>query len=107
MLKKLILLIACSLLIVLFMSYAQTGIHYLLIARDWISQGLNDVFAGGHTGKVARDLIALISIPFLIGFIPTMLYWAIRRNWSPYFMDIVWIVWLIQAGAIVVSAQMS
>ncbi len=101
MIKQVITLIALSIVIVLSMSYAQQGIQWLLTAHDWISQLLTEVFSGGHAGNLARGLIALLSIPVIIGLIPTLIYWFIRRNWFPYFMEIVWIVWLIQAGALV------
>lgn len=102
MIKQTLLLIALSVAIVLSMSYAQTGVQYLLTAHDWISQLLTDVFSGGNAGNLARGLIALLSIPILIAFVPTLLYWVVRRHFFPYFMEIVWVVWLVQAGALMV-----
>ena len=102
MIKHSIALIALSFIIVLSMSYAQQVLQFLLIGHEWISQLLTDVFSGGQTGNMLRSLISLLSIPLLAGFIPTLLYWLIRRHWFPYFMEIVWIVWLLQAGALIV-----
>jgi hypothetical protein len=102
MIKQVITLIVLSITIVLSMSYAQQGMQWLLTAHDWISQLLTEVFSGGQAGNLARGLIALLSLPIIIGLIPALVYWFIRRNWFPYFMEIVWIVWLIQAGALVV-----
>ncbi len=102
MIKQTLLLIALSVAIVLSMSHAQTGVQYLLNAHDWISQLLTDVFSGGNAGNLARGLIALLSIPILIAFVPAVLYWMVRRHWFPYFMEIVWVVWLVQAGALMV-----
>ena len=102
MLKQIIALIALSVAIVLSMSYAQEGLQFLLSAHDWISQLLTDVFSGGQAGNIARGLIALLSVPVLAGLIPTVIYWAVRRHWFPYFMEIVWVIWLIQAGALII-----
>lgn len=102
MIKQVIALVAFSAAIILSMSYAQQGVQWLVIAHDWVSQLLTDVFSGGHTGNLARGLIALLAIPFLAGLIPALVYWMMRRHWFPYFMEIVWVVWLIQAGALIV-----
>lgn len=102
MFKQIILIIALSVGIVLSMSYAQQGVQYLLVAHDWISQLLTEVFSGGQVGNMLRGLIALLSVPVLVGLVPALIYYAIRRNWFPYFMQIVWVVWLIQAGALIV-----
>jgi hypothetical protein len=105
MLKQIIALIALSVAIVFSMSYAQQGIQWLVDAHGWISQILTHVFSAGQAGNLARGLIALLTLPVLIGFIPTFIFWLVRRHWFPYFMEIVWVVWLIQAGALITMSQ--
>lgn len=100
MIKQTIALIGLSVAVVLSMSYAQHGVNFLVQAYEWVSQLLTDVFSGGQAGNLARGLIALLCIPLLAGLIPTLIYWMVRRHWFPYFMEIVWIVWLVQAGAL-------
>ena len=107
MLKQSLALIGLSVVIILFMSYAHVVIQFLVNAHDWISQVLTDVFSGGHAGNLARGFIALLSLPILIGLIPAMIYWMLRRHWFPYFMEIVWVVWLVQAGALIMMYQAS
>lgn len=102
MIKQVIALIALSVGVVLSMSYAQQGVEWLVTAHQWVSQLLTEVFSGGQAGNIARGLIALLSIPVIIGLVPTVVYWVVRRHWFPYFMEIVWVVWLIQAGALIV-----
>jgi hypothetical protein len=102
MLKQLAILVALSIAIVLSMSYAQQGVQWLVDAHSWISQLLTDVFTPGQAGSLARGLIALLTIPLIVGLVPALTYWLVRRNWFPYFMEIVWVVWLIQAGALVI-----
>lgn len=100
MFKQIVVLIALSAAIVASMSYTQEAVQLLLSAHDWVSQVLTDVFSGGQAGNMARGLIALISIPVIVGLIPAIAYWMLRRHWFPYFMQIVWVVWLVQAGAL-------
>jgi len=102
MFKQLIVLIALSVGIIFAMSYAQVGVQWLLNAHDWITDILAEVFSGGRAGNIPKNLIALLSIPLLVGLVPAIVYWMVRRHWFPYFMQIVWVVWLIQAGALIV-----
>lgn len=102
MLKQVIALIGLSVAIILCMSYAQSGLQFLVTAHDWVAQILTDVFSGGNAGNLARGLIALLSIPVFVGLIPALAYWMIKRHWFPYFMELVWVVWLIQAGALII-----
>ncbi len=102
MLKQTIALVAVSAAIVFSMSHAQLGVQWLVSAHEWISQLLNDVFSPGQAGTLAKGLIALLSVPIIAGLIPALTYWLIRRHWFPYFMEIVWVVWLLQVGALVV-----
>ena len=102
MLKQVIALIGLSIAVVLTMSYVQHGLQWLINAHDWISQILMEVFSGGQAGNLARGLIALLSIPILVGLLPAVVYWIIKRHWFPYFIEIVWVVWLIQVGALII-----
>jgi len=102
MIKQVIALIILSLVIILSMSYAQHGLQWLINTHNWVSQILTEVFSGGQAGKLTRGLIALLSVPILISLMPTLVYWVLKRHWFPYFMEIVWVVWLIQAGALII-----
>jgi hypothetical protein len=103
MLKQMIALIGLSAGIVLSMSYAQQGVQLLMNAHSYVTQLLMQLFSEGQAGNLARGLLALISIPFLIALVPTLIYWMLRRSFFPYFMEIVWAVWLVQVGALVIS----
>jgi hypothetical protein len=105
MLKQIIALIAFSIAIVLAMSYAQQAVQLLVSAHGWVAQILTQLFSEGQAGNLARGLLALLALPVLIGLVPTIIYWMLRRHWFPYFMEIVWVVWLIQAGALITMSQ--
>jgi|SRR5205085_6645009 len=105
MLKQTIALIVLSIIIILSMSYVQHAMQWLMNAHAWIAQLLTEVFSSGDAGNFARGFIALLSIPLLAGLIPGFIYWLVKRSWFPYFMQIVWVVWLVQAGALITMYQ--
>jgi len=103
MLKQVIAIISISLGVILASSYAQEAVQLLLRGHEWISQLLTEVFSSGSAGDLTRQLIAVLAVPLLIGIIMAVLYWVLRRSWFPYFMPMVWLVWLVQTTAIVAS----
>jgi hypothetical protein len=107
MLKQTIALILLSLLVITSMAYAQYGLEFLVTMHDWVAETLTQVFSGGTAGDITRQLLALLAAPLLIGLVPALIYWIIRRSWFPYFMQLVWIVWLLQAAALIVVFQTS
>lgn len=102
MLKQIIAIIALSLGFIVAMSYAQQGLQILLTMHDWVSTILKDVFAGGETGNLVRELIALLAAPVVVGLIPAVIYWIVKRSWFPYFMEFVWVIWIVQTSALVI-----
>ncbi len=107
MIKQATALVALSIGTILTMSYGQEAVQMLIQAHDWISGNLTEVFSGGRTGNLLRGLIALLSIPIFVGLIPAISYWVIKRHWFPYFMEVVWVVWLIQTGALLVAYKIA
>lgn len=102
MLKQIIALIVLSILVVLAMPYVQHAVQALASAHDWISNQLTEIFSGGTAGDITRRLIAILAIPLVIGLLPALIYWIAKRQWFPYFMHVVWVIWLLQTAAIVV-----
>ena len=102
MLKQIIVIILLSVALTVGMSYAQQGLQYLLLGHDWVADVLTQVFSGGQAGNIIRNVMTLLAIPVLVGLIPTVIYWIAKRSWFSYFMDIVWIVWLVQTSALVI-----
>lgn len=100
--KQIVALVILSLGIILAVPYAQLVIQVLLNAHELVIQFLADVFTGGQAGSLLKGLIGLLTIPFIVALIPALIYWGIRRYWFPYFLEIIWIVWLLQVGALLV-----
>lgn len=103
MLKQIIAIIAISILVILGMNYAQQILQGLITAHDWVAQALTEVFSGGDTGNLIRKLIALLTLPVLISAIPVVIFWFAKRRFFPYFMQFVWVIWLVQTAVIIVQ----
>ncbi len=101
MVKQMIAIVVLSVLVVMGTLYAQQLLHALLAAHDWIAESLTQIFSGGEAGNLTRQLIALLSVPLLVGVIPAAAYWMLKRGAFPYFMEFVWATWLVQAAAII------
>lgn len=107
MLKHIIVIVLLSILVITSMPYVQQGLQWILAAHDWIADVLREVFSGGPAGNIIRELLALLVIPIVIALIPTIIYWLVRRRWFPWFMEVVWVVWLIQTAALVVLYKLT
>jgi hypothetical protein len=107
MLKQIIAIILLSLIVIFTMTQIQHGLQWLISGYEWVSQQLMNVFSGGSTGNLIRNLLALLTIPLLVGLVPVAIYWLAKRKWFPYFMEMVWVIWLVQASAIIVLFKAS
>ena len=107
MIKQIIFILLLSVVILLTMPYAQHGVQYLVDIHTWISNALMQVFSGGTAGNLARGLLALLAVPVLVGLVPAIIYWLIKRRWFPYFMEFVWVTWLIEVTALVVLFKLT
>lgn len=101
MLKHIAAIILLSVAVLFAMAEAQFALQLLLSAHDKIADTLKLVFSGGETGNLIRESIALLAIPFLVGFIPAFIYWLIKRKWLVNFIYVVWFTWLVQTAALI------
>ena len=102
MLRQVLAIVILSTVIILGMLYAQEGVRFMLTSHDWISNLLKQVFSIGEAGNLTRQLLALLAVPIAVGLVPAVIWWLAKHKWFPYFMEIVWIVWLVQTSALVV-----
>jgi len=101
---SLFLIIALSALIVMFMPQAKAALQVLVSAHSYVSNLLTEVFSGGNAGSIARGLVALLAIPLIVGLLPSLVYFLVKKSWCPVFMEIVWVIWLVQAGALIMTS---
>ncbi|MDA8561952.1 hypothetical protein N9L02_02425 [Gammaproteobacteria bacterium] len=105
MMKSIIAILVLSIAVIMAMPYTYQGLDLLLSFHEQVSDALTEVFTGGNIGNIIRQLIALLTAPFLIGLIPSIVYWILKRSWFPYFMQLVWIVWLIQTSFVIIMTK--
>ena len=103
MLKHIIAITVISLIIIISMPNTQKMLQYVFPPPDWFSAMLKEVFSVDQAGDIIRQLIALLVIPLVVSLIPAIIYWLARRQKLPYFMELVWVVWLVQTAAIVIT----
>ncbi|MES2217457.1 MAG: hypothetical protein V4501_03500 [Pseudomonadota bacterium] len=103
MLKHFIAIILLAVIIILTTPYVHSALEALVAGHNWIVDALKEVFSGGTAGNLLKQLIAALTIPILVALVPAGFYWLARRSWFPYFMLIVWVVWLIQTSALVMA----
>lgn len=106
MIKHIIVLLLFSLAVIFGAHHIHPIIVVLLSSHDWISQLLLQVFTGGQAGNTARQLIALLAIPVFIALIPALVFWVARRRFFPYFFQTIWVLWLIQTTALIMTYKM-
>lgn len=95
MLKQSSIYLTLSILIVLFATYAHLAIVYVDMFYTWVTIKLTPLFSGISYGILIRNVLSLMLLPVMIAGIPALIYQAIKRQKMPYFIEIVWVLWLI------------
>lgn len=101
MLKNIIIVTILSVLVILFMPWAQKSLLYLVSVHDWINEHLKEIFSVGQAGTIIRQLISLLAVPLLFSLIPILIYWLAKHSWLPWTPHVIWVIWLIETSAIV------
>lgn len=102
MINKLIALIIISILVVFFPHYAETVMGWIIQSHRMIVEFLTSIFSDGQIGRIIQGFLGTIIMPIIIGIVIALLYWLIRRRFFPYFVFVVWTIWLLQLGALIV-----
>lgn len=95
MLKKVLIIIILSILIVVFGSYLHYLFTILLDIYHWLRSLLNEVFSQGIIAQTLSDTIALLVPAFFLGGLVTCIFWVLKRPASLAFIATVWGVWLL------------
>ena len=101
MLKHLIAIIILATLVVFGKPYVHTALNALVTGHDYVVEALKEVFSGGKTGNILKQVIAALALPMLIAFIPALFYWFAKRQLLPSYMLLVWVFWLVQTSALI------
>lgn len=95
MLKQCAIYFILSILIVLFAGYAHLLIIYIDVAYTYINVKLAPLFSHAPSGGFIRNVISLVLLPVIIVGIPALIYQLIKKQQMPYFIEIIWLFWLV------------
>jgi len=95
MLKQIIFYLALSVLVVVFSSYFAMGIIKIDHLYIWLNLKLSSVFSHSTAGLTVQQVIVLMSLPLVVAGIPALAYRVVKGGNMPYFLNAVWLVWLI------------
>ncbi|QLH41311.1 MAG: hypothetical protein HWD59_00255 [Coxiellaceae bacterium] len=84
-----------SLVAIIFLQQIAWVVHGIAVFHHWFISELRNLFAFGKWSHLILAWIVLIVVPVIIAAIPAFIYWLIKRRWMPYYMQIVWTVWLV------------
>ncbi len=97
MIKQSSVYLILSVLIVLFSNYIKIFFVYMNLLYAYINTWLQPLFGSGLMGEAFRDMVTLVLIPFALAAIPALIYWVIKRKRMPYFLELIWLFWLVLA----------
>jgi hypothetical protein len=95
MLKQFSIYFVLSFLIVLFAGYAHLLIIYIDLAYTYINFKLAPLFHHVSSGGQIRNVISLVLLPLILVGIPALIYQLIKKRQMPYFIEIIWLLWLV------------
>ncbi|KTD22940.1 hypothetical protein [Legionella londiniensis] len=95
MLKQSIIYLVASILVVLFAKYIYLIILYIDMTYVYINVKLAPIFSRSALGILIRKIVTLTVIPIALSAIPALIYWVIKRRFMPYFIQLVWLFWVI------------
>lgn len=97
MLKKSLLYLGLSALVVIFAPYGKQLLIDINMLYTQLNQVLKPWFGATLFANSLRDTLTLILTPLLLASIPALIYWLFKRKQMPYWIDLTWIFWLILA----------
>ncbi len=103
MLLQFLILTVASIVVIALGSIANEIINLLLQAHFVLGYLLGKVFSSGPAGKIIIDVLGLMIIPLVIGAVPALIYYAIKRQKMPHLMHAIWGGWFVVATAVVLK----
>lgn len=101
MIIQLILLIAISIVVVIWPGFFAYLLHGLHQSYAYLTHGLGLIFSHSHIGQLIQSTLALLIIPLLIGIICAIGMKIFQKKKISFTMRIVWVVWMLLIATIV------
>lgn len=95
MLRQSLIYLLLSILVVVFAKFAHMLIVYIDMLYAYINVKLTPIFSHGGLGVTIRKVLLLVFIPIIIAAIPALIYRLIKGHEMPYFIELIWCLWLV------------
>ena len=95
--QQTLLYLVLSIFIVFFSKQIYALIVYIDLFYTIINLKLAPIFSNSPLGIMIRNVISLALLPLIIIGIPALIYRGLKGSQLPYFMEIMWFLWLILA----------
>lgn len=95
MFKQTIFYLALSIVVVIFSRYFALGIIQIDQVYTWLNLKLSTVFSHSLVGLTVQQIIVLMMLPIVIAGVPALTYKLVKGGTMPYFLNVVWLVWLV------------
>lgn len=95
MLKQILLVVALSIVAILFAKEVSYCLQILSNFQRGVSHTLAYVFSGDRLGRFIREVVVLAGIPIVISVVVNAIYWLIKRQTMPIFTAFMWLIWVL------------
>lgn len=95
MIKQIILLLAATILGVVFRVELLRILDWLLYLHNELANYLALIFSSDHIGRMIQGIVALLLIPAVVGGFIAGMYSLLTRKAYPYTWTVIWVSWVI------------
>ena len=95
MIKHIILLLAATVLGVVFRVELLRILDWLLYLHNELANYLALIFSSDHIGRMIQGIVALLLIPAVVGGFIAGMYSLLTRKAYPYTWTVIWVSWVI------------
>ena len=100
--KHVLVLFLLSLVIIIFPMPFAYLVHGISSFHNGILFLLGKIFTAGTIGILLQKIIAALLVPFIVSGVIAFVYWLIKRQMLPCFMEVAWVIWFfLMAGLLI------
>jgi len=103
MIIQIILLIALSIVVVIWPSFFTYLLHGLHRVYAYLVHWLGLIFSHSHIGHLIQSTLALLIIPLIAGIICAVCLKLMQKKNTSFMIQIVWIVWMLLVATIALA----
>lgn len=89
------LLVAATVLCVLFRNELVHFLNWLLFLHNHLAAWLAVIFSSDSIGRILQGVLALLLVPSAVGGLVATVHWLVKRTAYEHTMGLIWAVWLV------------